>query len=186
VDEVSAQRLADETGRVTYLRTKITGGPDCALLAPARLTTDREEAVGWGESVAFVPSKVQPVPEWRSYGLSNYRCVKCGGSFASIQDVTRHWCIPTGKSESVPLADPPEQLRVVRVLEYRGPRQAIEKILAESFVSPAEPKSMFLVHSLEITELTRTKERLCRWCGSEHLGACSEEECSANPRKGRY
>jgi hypothetical protein len=62
--------------------------------------------------------------------------------------------------------------------------RSIQQTLANSWVTPETPQRVG--KGGEIVEVIRTEERLCRWCGGEHLGACSEEECNGNPRKGKY
>ncbi len=168
VDEAAAQRLADATGKVVYLSMTEGGMYMPACLPCVRMTTDRGEAVGWGEFVAVAP---QP-PYW--HGLPPVVEV----------DLPHVW-----PWEKVSGADPePEpQLRVVRVLEYRGPRAWVEKALANSFVSQTEPRSGRNPEgSWEIVEQIRTTERLCGWCGGEHLRVCSEDGCSANPAVERH
>jgi hypothetical protein len=173
VDEVGAQRLADEIGRVVYLDIRNPNPWGSAVM-----TTDRDEAVGWGQSVAFAPH----IPPADSQLL--------GGNLGVVARETKQtrpeWMDQIDASYEKQ-EFPPEQLRVVRVLEYRGPRQWIEEVLGSSDVNPMEPLRQCHPHGTgEIVEQIRTTERLCRWCGGEHLGSCSEEECSGNPRKGRY
>lgn len=173
VDEAAAQRLADATGKVTYLNQN-----PWLCMGQSRMTTDREEAVAWGESVAFVPTRESHLirklkNEWQALGE---------------QQTGDHYDMPMPKlprTDRERLIDtlPEPQLRVVRVLEYRGPQDKMEAFLAHSAVTPLEP---FVAGGLEIVEQIRTTERLCRWCGGDHLLSQSEDECSANPHKGRY
>jgi hypothetical protein len=59
VDEQAAQRLADETGRIVYrgLHEVLISGP--FVRGGWVMTTDRDEAVAWGESQAFVPQRLR-------------------------------------------------------------------------------------------------------------------------------
>jgi hypothetical protein len=107
----------------------------------------------------------------------------------------RIWCQSCGlwrdRTPEQAEPEPESQLRVVRVLEYRGPRSWIETTLHKSFVHENGPRSGQTgpPHDQahwEIVEQLRMTTRLCRWCGEDHLDRQSEVECGANPRKGRY
>jgi hypothetical protein len=67
--------------------------------------------------------------------------------------------------------DPEPQLRVVRVLEYRGPRTALEAMLRRGNVSDEKPVTY---NGVEIVEQIRMRTPLCRWCGEDHLDRESE------------
>ena len=202
VDERAAQRLADATGRVVYMSNLGTGWVTW-------MTTDRDEAVAWGEFVAFPPRLAQRDLErvleraHRGPSEQEVEAHRMGGNLGELarraleEPQAEDHCFRVGKQildqelarkRQLDELDPEPQLRVVRVLEYRGPQSWIEQTLGQSVVNPLEPyKTAWGKDGAgEIVEQIRTTERLCRWCGGEHLGACSEDGCSANPAVSRH
>jgi hypothetical protein len=226
VNEDSAQLLANETGKIVYLRGREGYFGELNEWMRAEMTTDRQEAVAWGEFFAVPPvltDKQQdadmlganlrvlaqsaemtqtfarpdlPKPP-KGWGLKGEQTIQ---GIDAINDevmkpITQRTLKEFGQMSRDAFADavskfepdPEPQLRVVRVLEYRGPRAWVEEVLRASDLDPENPlRQCHPSGTGEIVEQIRMRTPLCRWCGEDHLDRESEVECQANPRRGKY
>jgi hypothetical protein len=207
VNENSAQLLANETGKVVYLRGREGYFGDLNEWMRAEMTTDRQEAITWGQFTAIAPAMTEHQHDADMLG-ANLRVLaeETGMAPTFARWPVRqepHWpwteeqalaeklsleqAATVGKGYMRPEPDPEPQLRVVRVLEYRGPKKWIEQTLKNGFVKEENGCSGEQSGGhWEIVEQIRMCTRLCRWCGEDHMDRQSELECGANPRKGRY
>jgi hypothetical protein len=196
----AAQELADECEKVVYVQSRASRRWGYAVM-----TTDRDEAVTWGQFTAIAPVLTEQQHDAEMLG-ANLRVLaeEAGLADAFMRTdlprppkgwwqrgeqtwVARDALKPVDDDYMNREPDPEPQLRVVRVLELRGPREDMEDLLADAFVNPSKPRTFkWRKGMLEIVEQIRMRTLLCRWCGEDHLDRQSEDNCGANPRKGRY
>jgi hypothetical protein len=152
IAEERAQSLADETGKVAYLTTNGT-----------QITIDREIAKRWPDMVAIMPKVVarsmeRIVGEVRDDALARLADAHhLGGNLGMLAKLT------VTEVPKIPTLDGKEpHVRVIRILEYRGPKSWIETNLATAYISQTEPKSGVAPNGehWEIVEQIRTPEPL--------------------------
>jgi hypothetical protein len=149
IAEERAQSLADETGKVAYLTTNGT-----------QITIDREIAKRWPDMVAIMPKVVARSMERIAGEVLDDSASRAadshvlGGNLGVLAALT---------ITENPISDKKEpHVRVVRILEYRGPKSWIETNLATAYISQTEPKSGVAPNGehWEIVEQIRTTEAL--------------------------
>jgi hypothetical protein len=184
ISETEAQAMADETGRVTYLSNhplhagKMTTDRDTAVKWQAMVAFVPKQYQGMGtrsQQMAEGPMapfwdgrgkeyEKQPDPDMaEAQGDQRARlgdAAVLGGNLGVLAArVVRDNRLMDEIDEIEAAREP--HVRVIRVLEYRGPKSWIERTLANSYVSETEPQSNRANEGRwEIVEQIRTTEPL--------------------------